>query len=353
MDNRKNYRFGNSDSIIINDVGLKNKIIDFIFNSYDLSKFRYNMLTSLQKLEFLKENEHYVTPNFYGYNYLLAFLIIDNVKYCIAIEKKGLSYHRNQIDVNRIMMHKIMVNASPVIFNGTIFDSKLISINKSSNNEKNSNDNFTKSRPRYYMLIKDCYYLMGNQFLDLEMKNKMNHIDNTIKTHFNSKSCKNFTFKINKLSNYSELKQLIENVMPNCGIKCQGLIFYPKYSGINIVYLDKQQEKIDISVNGKDQTEIESKSYDLISNMVQYLKQRSYSYEKNGKFRKLWLKNTDIPDVYDVFERNSCDNKLGIAHIPNLKTSHMCNNNINDLDIKCFECIFNNNFKKWIPLNPV
>ena len=31
----------------------------------------------------------------------------------------------------------------------------------------------------------------------------------------------------------------------------------------------------------------------------------------------------------------------------------MCNNNIKDLDIKCFECIYNNNFKKWIPLNPV
>ena len=74
MDNKKPYKFGNSESITVDDLGLKNKIIDFIFGSFDLSKFRYNMLTSLQKLDFLKENEHYVTPNFYGYNYLLVFL---------------------------------------------------------------------------------------------------------------------------------------------------------------------------------------------------------------------------------------------------------------------------------------
>ena len=353
MDNRKNHKFGNCDSIIINDVGLKNKIIDFIFSSYDLSKFRYNMLNSSQKLDFLKENEHYVTPNFYGYNYIMVFVTIDNIKYCTAIDKKKLSYHRNQIDISKINMYKILVNANSVIFNGTIFDTKLISINRNNNNDKNQQENYQRSRPKYCMLVTDCYYLMGNQFLDLEMKNKMNHIDNMIKTHFNPKSCKNFMFKINKLSTYSDLKHLIEKTIPNCGIKCQGLIFYPKYSGINIIFVDKQQEKIDINVKGKNHNEIEPKSCDLISNMVEYLKERNYSYEKNGKTRRMWLKNTDIPDVYDIFEKSNSDIKLGIAHIPNLRISHMCNEIVTDSQSKSFECIYNNNFKKWIPLCPV
>lgn len=348
MENRKTYRFGNSDSIIINDVGLKSKIIDFIFNSYDLSKYRYNMLSSLQKLDFLKDNEHYVTPNFYGFNYLLVFVNINSNKYCVAIEKKGLSYHKNQIDVNKINMYKIMINANQVIFNGTIFDAKLISINRE--NDVIQSDGISKNRVRYYMLIKDCYFLMGNQFLDIEMKKKMNHLDNMIKTHFGQKSCRNFTFKVNKLSTYNDLGNLINGIIPKCGIKCQGLIFYPKFSGINIVYLDKQQEKIEISGNIK-HNEIESKSYDLISNMVSYLKSRTYSYEKNGKIRKMWLKGTEIPDVYDIYEKQICDNKLGIAHIPNLKISHMCKENICDSSPKGFDCIFDKNFKKWIPIN--
>jgi len=44
---------------------------------------------------------------------------------------------------------------------------------------------------------------------------------------------------------------------------------------------------------------------------------------------------------------------LGIAHIPNLRISHMCNEIVTDSQSKSFECIYNNNFKKWIPLCPV
>ena len=82
---KKTTRFGTSDAIIINDLGLKSKIIDFLFSSIDLSNYRYNMLTNVQRLQFLKDNEHYVTPNFMGYNYLLLFLTIDGNKYSVAI----------------------------------------------------------------------------------------------------------------------------------------------------------------------------------------------------------------------------------------------------------------------------
>ena len=34
MDNKKPYKFGNSESITVDDLGLKNKIIDFIFSSF-------------------------------------------------------------------------------------------------------------------------------------------------------------------------------------------------------------------------------------------------------------------------------------------------------------------------------
>ena len=255
-----------------------------------------------------------------------------------------------------------MVHANAAIFRGTIFDAKLVNISKDdkkssdenllaieSSNKKDFRTDNKFYKVKYYMLIKDCYFLMGNQFLDIEMKSKMSHIDNSIKTHFGDRPSKNFVFKIIKLSTYSELTNLIKKVIPNCSIKCQGLIFYPKYSGINIVYVDKQQEKIEISSNNKS-NEIESKSLDLITNMVEYLKARTYSYETGGKVRKLWLKNTEIPDVYDIFEDNSSNSKLGIAHVPNLKISHMCKENVSS-DFKKFECVYDKNFKKWIPIN--
>ena len=116
------------------------KQLELDFNSLDLSKFRYNMLVNLQKLNFLKDQEHYVTPNFHGYNYLLIFLAIDDVKYSVAIEKKKLSYHKNQVDIKNINMYKIMISANHAIFKGTIFDCKLINISDSKRNNSQKDE---------------------------------------------------------------------------------------------------------------------------------------------------------------------------------------------------------------------
>jgi hypothetical protein len=63
----------------------------------------------------------------------------------------------------------------------------------------------------------------------------------------------------------------------------------------------------------------------------------------------LWLSRTIIPDVYDISEKENGD-KEGIALIPNLKTSHLCDNLVGEKPVK-FNCIFSNKFKKWIPVS--
>ena len=339
---KKTTKFGMSDAYVINDLGLKGKIIDFLFDSINLSNYRYNMLNNLQRLQFLKDNEHYVTPNFMGYNYLLLFLTVEGQKYCVAVDKKRLSYHKEHVHLKKVNMYKVHIEASNSIFRGTIFDCKLI-------NTVNNDGNRTIYK--YFMLLKDCFYLMGNKIIDLEMLQKINHIDNVIRTQFKKGSkCKNFTFKINKLNTYDNLNELIDNVIPKCSVRCQGLVFYPKYSGINVVYLDKKQEKIGITTTNSVDNKIEAKSYDLIVNLTKYLKCRSYSYENSGKVKKFWLRNTEIPDVYNISE-NEDDPKIDIAHIPNLKISHMCKDNIHDGEAKRFTCRYDKNFKKWIPIN--
>ena len=119
-------RFGDSDAFIINDLDLKTKIIDYIFSIIDLSKYRYNMLENQQQLNFLKINEHYVSPNFKGFNYFLMFYKFNNISYCIAIDKKNLSYHKSTTDVKKIYMYKIKLMASQAVFRGTLLDAKMI-----------------------------------------------------------------------------------------------------------------------------------------------------------------------------------------------------------------------------------
>ena len=95
---------------------------------------------------------------------------------------------------------------------------------------------------------------------------------------------------------------------------------------------------------------VESKSYDLIYNFVDYLKSRTYSYEKGNKTRKFWLSKTIIPDVYNISEKENGE-RIDIAHIPNIKISHMCNETIKDDAFVRFNCVYHTKFKKWIPVS--
>ena len=78
---------------------------------------------------------------------------------------------------------------------------------------------------------------------------------------------------------------------------------------------------------------------------------RQYSYELEGKKKKLWLEKTSITDVYNVYEKKEND-KIGIAAIPNLKISLLCQNEVNDEPI-LFTCVYNKKFKKWIPIKRI
>lgn len=328
----KKIPFGTDEGLLITDFSIKKKVLEYLYNSLNLSKHRFIMLNTVNKLEFLKETEHYVSPSFKGFNYFLIFMTIEGKKYCIAIDRRKLSYHQEQLDLKTVFMVKVNVKTTENVFNGTIFDGKLI-----------------ESSGKFIFLIQDCFYLMGKKILDMEMKEKMVHLDNILKLHFMENNvCTNFSFKINKLWSYNELEDLIRNIIPNCSISCNGLVFYPKLSGIFIIHIEKKVDKVNIETSQGQM--VESKSYDLIYNFVDYLKLRTYSYEKGNKTRKFWLSKTIIPDVYNISEKENGE-RIDIAHIPNIKISHMCNETIKDDAFVRFNCVYHTKFKKWIPVS--
>ena len=145
-----------------------------------------------------------------------------------------------------------------------------------------------------------------------------------------------------KLYEYDQLDTLINNVMPKCKFTVQGLIFYPQYSGITTIYMEQKKESINYESNEKEI--VENKSYDMISNINNFLSSRKYDYEK-GKSKKLFIEKTNITDVYNLYDN---DKKIGIAHVPNLKTSIYLQENINSKQE--INCIFNKKFNKYIPL---
>jgi hypothetical protein len=306
----------------------KQKVINYLYEQIDLSKYRYNLLNSINRLEYLRDNIHYVSPNYKGQNYLLILLNIDNKNISCLVDRKKLSYHKSQLDMKTIQINNISLSCDSVLYNGTIFDGKLI---------QNNSENI--------FLIQDCFCCMGNKILDMDMILKLQEIDSVINTHIDKNKCIKFKLKINTLHNYDNLENIIEN-LGSCSLPTNGLIFYPQISGINILYLEK---KVIDKITNNDNI-INSQSYDLINNYVNFLQSRIYSYEQSSKNQVFWLSKTIIPDVYDISTSEN-SNKLGIALIPNLKISYMCDNLINDKPVQ-FNCNFSVKFKKWIPISP-
>ena len=341
-------KFGSNEVQLIKD---KSNVVDFLYSKIDLSKYRYNILNHIDKLKFLQENIHFVAPNYNGFNYLIIFMKLNNENVCIAIDRKKLSYHKNQLDMNNLQILKLDMKTNDTLYNGTIFDGKLIN-----NNNK------------YIFLIQDCFYMMGNKLLNMNMKDKMIHLNSVINNNFKDNYSKNIIFKINKLYNYEDIEALV-NKMDSLEYKSYGLIFFPEVSGITTLYIEKKEtnntretnnntreinNKKEITINKKEITistkdYIEQKTYNIITHFVNFLKNRIYSYEENGEIKNLLLLKTEITDVYDIFDNTE---KLGIALIPNLRISHMCSELITDKAIK-FKCVYCNKFKKWIPLNPI
>lgn len=334
---QKQIIFGQDKAFICND-NIKNKIINYLYTKIDLSKYRYNILNNIQKLNFLKDNEHYVSPNYKGYNYLLMMLTIDNIKFAVALDRRKLSYHKNQLDMNNLTIIQLQMNINDSFYDGTIFNGKLIMSNNQSK-----------------FLIQDCFYLMGKNYLDIDINAKMEELDKIIQNNFIKNYCKHFEIKLNKLYQYDELDNLINVIIPSAKIPVNGLIFYPLVSGINIMFIDKKvdsqsEQNNNNIINNHNITNHNNKpdSNNLSNDYVNILKNRIYNYELTGKKKYLWLSKTDIPDVFNIHEKEYGD-KLGIAAIPNLKTSYLCASKVGDKPTK-FNCIYNDMFKKWIPL---
>jgi hypothetical protein len=339
----KNISFGCDSAQMINDIKTKKKLMDFLFNTINLSKYRYTFLNNINRLKYLKENEHYVSPNFHGYNYLFIFTIINGTNMAVMIDRRKLKYNKEHIDYSKLSCIKIEMKISKKIYNGTILDGKFI---------RNNNE--------HIFLVQDVYYLLGNSLLDTGLSKKIDILDDAINKNFSTNPCKNFSIKINKLYEYSDLDTMINKIMKGCKLLTNGLIFFAKYSGTSIIFLEKETtqnakvEIIEADVGDSCDTTLKpDRLNDIIMNMKSYLHGRKYGYmvESSNKIASLEIRKTKIPDVFDIYiQKDEVLIKNGIALIPNMKTSHLCQEIFKNKEKEIMVCQYYKKFKKWIPL---
>lgn len=115
------------------DSNLYPQVLDKIYSNVNFQKIRYQILNNKSYLDEIKSSKHYITPHFQGYNYLLIFMVINNVKYNLLI-MKNLKFWKEQNNIQDIKIYKFDTNNSYIDYNTiSIFDGKMINnSNKSS-----------------------------------------------------------------------------------------------------------------------------------------------------------------------------------------------------------------------------
>jgi len=171
--------------------------------------------------------------------------------------------------------------------------------------------------------------LSGKNVNNLSLPEKLSKIDQIL-GNIKINSYHNFDCKVCRLYNYSELPDLIFNKIKTTELKINGLMFLPEYTGKYYIYTnDTEFEEL------KNNTNV------------------SITIKKtnNSSLVEFFMKKTNIPDVYELYESN--ENNLikeGIAHIPDMKTSHYFRTIFRNKNMIKINCIKSDRFNKWIPL---
>jgi len=287
----------------------KKAIIEWLYNKFNINKFRYTIIKEDSHLDFLQKNEHYILLNYASINYLLLFLFVgtQKKKMCILIDRKSLVYQpKNYDDVIRsVVMYSLELKfqVKGDLYKGTLLDVKMI------------NNTF---------YVYNLFLWKGEDKTNESSLENFHLIDHEHVEFINQ--C--------KLYRYSDLL-ILKDIIDNDN-KVKGLIFIPKIPGNMMIFLS---------------------SGNNTNNNNNIIKQKNEVNIIDGKpiiEHNIFKMNiTDLPDVYQLYNEN--DKKTTIAYIPNIKTSEIVrswykSNNKRNLTVKCE---YREHLDKYVPIELV
>jgi hypothetical protein len=342
LDTNKNSKTSNFDGSI------KSQLIDYIYSTVDISKFRYEMLEFTDDLPKLFNDKYNLTANFVGTNCLLVFTKIKGKFYAFTIDRKTLSYSKNKIDLDKVDLKYVSIETDSTIYNGTILDGILIK------KGRNYKDQF---------IISDIYTFKGVDYSNISLDVKLFEIKSYLETttpqiNLLKNRHKHFSgldLGINKLYSMNDVDKFVNKVVPQLkDYKVRGINFYPEYSGTKLIYLfsnNKKTDQYNNSNNNSNNNNNEKKltKYKFISSTV------------DPVYSVLEMKTTNTVDIYRLYsvEKIKKNNKtmlkrkkMGIAYIPTTERSKWCQkilleSNKTSLLVKC---LFHDNKGKWEPI---
>jgi hypothetical protein len=312
------------------------QLINYIYSTVELAKFKYKVLEFESDLNLLTTQKYHLCANFSGASSLLIFTKIRDRFYSFIIDKKTLSYNQSQVDLENIKITSVNIRLDNSIYNGTIMDG-IHTQNKT-------------TRERVFIMT-DVYYFRGQNLINDNILHKIGNVTTYLDANLkHDPQINNFALTVNKFYDSIDLLKLRNDMEKYKWYEFKGYAFYPEKSGTKLLYLDTKTNSV--------------KHDDHTVNTSNTNKKKTFRYIcKTDKpvYATLEIRKTEQPDVYYVFcsEKGIIDGKnvikikkLGIALIPDYVSSNLCRNILQSkISGKALmKCLFNSDKNKWMPI---
>ena len=328
-------------------------VINIIYDHLNVSTFGYKMIDAINCISSLDllikdHNDYLVVPHIMGINSWMIFLEFEGKTISVCLSKKDIKHFKKQIDYNSLKIYtfnlKVNAQLKKKLFPFSIFDGKFIM----------GVDNILS----YNVL--DIFYLAGESQLNVPIKSKIINFAKEMISDINEGITNNIEFNIKMIGIYDleQLADLTFNKIKQSKLKINGFIFLPILSGKTLIY-----------INDADFTNLRQHLSETPALFTNYKSlnvpaiplHMRIENRQDGDFKNNFvLKKTKTADVFEIYYclleyKNklhlniSEQNRVGIAHMPDIKTSQYCKQKGDQYEIFVNECVYNNKFNKWQP----
>lgn len=331
----------------LNQNTTKDKLIRYIEGKYPIKIIdKQYVIINPRILYNISKHEHIITTLTNGNPYLLFLTVIDDVKWCIFIDRKlknGYTYPK---------IHCTQYN----------FDDELFK------RETVLNGELVRDANRHWKFIIGDILVYKGEYIQ-QKKNFLSRIEllhsvlNKEYTKMNDiEIC---PLQVKRLFQYSQINELFDNFIPDLSYTCRGLVFNtmnPRFT--NYAWILPKEQQIRVRTMNDEEAELgfvvdANKTFvkpkDVFSaNMTSTIPDSKYIDKTTTSVKT--LKKSAVPDIYELVSDTNNEGENNIAYIPNYKISSMLYNyfkkNSEKIDTKV-DCIYHKYFDRWIPVEIV
>lgn len=273
-----------------------------------------------------------------GNPYFVYFTRYEDVSQIMYIDKKVQPGYQKP----RIILSKGQF--SEEIFNNTLIEGEMVK-------DKNQ---------QWVFLINDVLMYKGRYLINEPLTKRITYAEDMIKNHYHSDEWMDVcTYQVKKYFECSqtalEEMMVLSRELPYTN---RGIYFVPhnmKYKPKLLNFNDELIKNVFRKI--KDNPEFQEKNQNVettvtpTSSINTHRPKDDVIYSTNEKM--IWLRKTEQPDIYDIYEQENSLQKMGIASVPSLVLSKMLRSVFKNLNVATsvpFKCRYEEQFQKWIPI---